>query len=70
MIEWEEWGNPLEDPAVYAYMKSYSPYENIAAQDLPARSWITPSTTPACLFVEPAKWVARSAHAPETPKSC
>ena len=36
VIEWEEWGNPLEDPEVYAYMKSYSPYENVADAALPA----------------------------------
>ncbi len=27
VIEWDEWGNPLEDPQVYEYMRSYSPYE-------------------------------------------
>ena len=36
VIEWDEWGNPLEDPEVYAYMKSYSPYENVADQRYPA----------------------------------
>ena len=30
VTEWEEWGNPLADPEVYAYMKSYTPYENVA----------------------------------------
>ena len=25
VIEWEEWGDPLHDPEVYAYMKSYTP---------------------------------------------
>ena len=35
MIEWEEWGDPLHDPEVYAYMKSYTPYENVAAIDYP-----------------------------------
>ncbi len=35
VIEWEEWGNPLEDPEVYEYMRSYSPYENVAAQQYP-----------------------------------
>ncbi|WP_068123966.1 S9 family peptidase, partial [Nocardioides massiliensis] len=32
VIEWEEWGNPVADPETYAYMKSYTPYENIAAR--------------------------------------
>ncbi|MCU1485622.1 MAG: Oligopeptidase, partial [Actinomycetia bacterium] len=29
VTEWEEWGNPLESAEVYAYMKSYAPYENV-----------------------------------------
>lgn len=29
VIEWDEWGDPLHDPEVYAYMKSYSPVENV-----------------------------------------
>ena len=29
VVEWEEWGNPLDDPAAYALMKSYAPYENV-----------------------------------------
>src|SRR5262249_17221689 len=33
--EWEEWGDPLHDPDVYAYMKSYSPYENVRDQVYP-----------------------------------
>ena len=35
VIEWEEWGDPLHDPEIYAYMKSYSPYENVRADELP-----------------------------------
>ena len=35
-IEWDEWGDPLHDPEVYAYMKSYTPYENISRPGLPA----------------------------------
>ncbi|MBA3282163.1 MAG: S9 family peptidase, partial [Acidimicrobiia bacterium] len=29
VTEWEEWGNPLADPLVYACMRSYSPYDNV-----------------------------------------
>lgn len=29
VTEWDEWGDPLHDSAVYAYMKSYTPYENV-----------------------------------------
>ncbi|HET6192343.1 MAG TPA: S9 family peptidase, partial [Trebonia sp.] len=36
VTEWEEWGDPLHDPAVYAYMKSYTPYENVSAAAYPA----------------------------------
>ena len=35
VIEWEEWGDPLHDPEVYAYMKSYTPYENVEAKRYP-----------------------------------
>ncbi len=35
VIEWDEWGDPLHDPEVYAYMKSYTPYENIGATRYP-----------------------------------
>jgi len=59
VTEWEEWGNPLADPEVYAYMKSYSPYENIAAADYPAILAITSLNDTRVLYVEPAKWVAK-----------
>ena len=35
VTEWEEWGDPLHDPEVYEYMKSYTPYENVAPVDVP-----------------------------------
>ncbi len=59
VIEWEEWGNPLEDPEVYAYMKSYSPYENVEAKDYPAILAETSLNDTRVLYVEPAKWVAK-----------
>ncbi|WP_254205646.1 S9 family peptidase [Nocardia alni] len=59
VIEWDEWGNPLEDPAVYEYMKSYSPYENVRAADYPAILAITSINDTRVLYVEPAKWVAK-----------
>lgn len=57
--EWEEWGNPLHDADVYQYMKSYSPYENVAALDYPAILATTSLNDTRVFFVEPAKWVAR-----------
>jgi oligopeptidase B len=62
VVEWEEWGNPLADPEVYAYMKSYSPYENVAAGDYPAILATTSLNDTRVLFVEPAKWVAALRH--------
>lgn len=59
VIEWDEWGNPLEDPEVYAYMKSYSPYENVGAHPYPAILAVTSLHDTRVMYVEPAKWVAR-----------
>jgi oligopeptidase B len=59
VIEWDEWGNPLADKDVYEYMKSYSPYENVAAKDYPAILAITSINDTRVLYVEPAKWVAK-----------
>ena len=59
VTEWEEWGNPLESPDVYAYMKSYSPYENVAPHDYPAILAVTSLNDTRVLYSEPAKWVAR-----------
>jgi oligopeptidase B len=59
VIEWEEWGNPLEDPHAYAYIKSYSPYDNVEPKHYPAILAITSLNDTRVLFVEPAKWVAR-----------
>jgi oligopeptidase B len=57
--EWEEWGNPLESPEVYAYMKSYSPYENVAKGRYPAILAVTSLNDTRVLYHEPAKWIAR-----------
>ncbi|GAB2643151.1 S9 family peptidase [Kribbella swartbergensis] len=59
VIEWEEWGNPLEDRKVYEYMKSYSPYENVTAQEYPRILAITSLNDTRVFYVEPAKWVAK-----------
>jgi oligopeptidase B len=59
VTEWEEWGNPLESPEVYAYMRSYSPYENVTAVDYPAILAVTSLNDTRVLYHEPAKWVAR-----------
>jgi oligopeptidase B len=58
-LEWEEWGNPITDPEVYHYMKSYSPYENVRPVAYPAIAAVTSLNDTRVLYVEPAKWVAR-----------
>ncbi len=59
VTEWEEWGDPLHDPAVYEYMKSYTPYENVAAASYPAIFALTSLNDTRVLYHEPAKWTAR-----------
>lgn len=59
VIEWDEWGDPLHDPEVYAYMKGYSPYENVVEQRYPRILAVTSLNDTRVLYVEPAKWVAR-----------
>lgn len=56
-LEWEEWGNPITDPAAYAYMKSYSPYENVREAAYPKIAAVTSFNDTRVLYVEPAKWV-------------
>lgn len=60
VTEWDEWGDPLHDPEVYAYMKSYSPYENVRdGVRYPRILAVTSLHDTRVLYVEPAKWVAR-----------
>jgi oligopeptidase B len=56
--EWEEWGNPQE-PAAYARMKAYSPYDNVRAVDYPAILATSGLNDPRVSFWEPAKFVAK-----------
>ncbi|HSS68280.1 MAG TPA: S9 family peptidase [Nocardioidaceae bacterium] len=58
-IEWDEWGDPLHHADVYAYMKSYTPYENIRDCAYPAIYAITNINDTRVYYVEPAKWVAK-----------
>ena len=56
--EFDEWGNPKEKK-FYDYMLSYSPYDNVAAQDYPAMLVVTGLWDSQVQYYEPAKWVAR-----------
>ena len=59
-IEWEEWGNPT-DPAYFAYMRSYAPYENVPddASGYPEMLITAGLNDPRVGYWEPAKWVAK-----------
>ncbi|MDR6868625.1 oligopeptidase B [Microbacterium resistens] len=60
VIEWDEWGDPLHDAEAYAYIKSYSPYENVReGAAYPPILAVTSLNDTRVLYVEPAKWVAR-----------
>lgn len=56
--EFDEWGNPNE-AAAYAYMKSYSPYENIERKEYPNMLVTTGLHDSQVQYFEPAKWVAK-----------
>ncbi|HEX5226996.1 MAG TPA: S9 family peptidase [Bryobacteraceae bacterium] len=56
--EYEEWGNP-EDPEYYKYIRSYSPYDNVAAQNYPSMLVTAGLNDPRVSYWEPAKWVAK-----------
>ena len=57
-LEYDEWGNPNE-AAAYAYMLSYSPYDNIRRQPYPAMLVTTGLWDSQVQYYEPAKWVAK-----------
>ena len=66
VTEWDEWGDPLHDPEVYRYMKSYTPYENAPeSPDDPRVAYFpkilitTSMNDTRVLVVEPLKWMAR-----------
>ncbi|GAC56898.1 protease II [Gordonia hirsuta DSM 44140 = NBRC 16056] len=58
VIEWDEWGNPLDDAQAYAYIRSYSPYENVRPLPYPAMLILNSFHDTRVLFTEAAKWAA------------
>jgi oligopeptidase B len=56
--EYEEWGNPNE-PEAFAYMLSYSPYENLKPGRYPAILDKTSLNDSQVMYWEPAKYVAK-----------
>jgi oligopeptidase B len=58
ITEWDEWGDP-RDPAMRAYLRSYSPYDNVPDGPRPGLLVTGSLHDPRVLIHEPAKWVAR-----------
>ena len=57
--EWPEWGNPIESAEDFKTILSYSPYDNVSAQEYPAILAMGGLTDPRVTYWEPAKWIAR-----------
>ena len=58
VAEFEEWGNP-KIKEQYDYMKSYSPYDNVAAKAYPTMLVKTSLDDSQVMYWEPAKYVAK-----------
>ncbi|TNE65209.1 MAG: S9 family peptidase, partial [Bacteroidetes bacterium] len=56
--EYSEWGNPA-NPEEYAYMKQYSPYDNVQQKAYPHLLVLTSFSDSQVQYFEPAKWVAK-----------
>lgn len=56
--EYEEWGNPNK-PDEYAYMRKYSPYDNLEAKAYPTILVKTSFNDSQVMYWEPAKYVAK-----------
>ncbi|GAY47517.1 hypothetical protein CUMW_105030 [Citrus unshiu] len=56
--EWEEWGDPRKEE-FYFYMKSYSPVDNVKAQNYPHILVTAGLNDPRVMYSEPAKFVAK-----------
>jgi oligopeptidase B len=56
--EWEQWGNP-KNPEHFAYMRTYSPYDNVEKKAYPWLLVTTSLNDSQVMYWEPAKWVAK-----------
>jgi oligopeptidase B len=56
--EWEQWGNP-QNAEAFAYLRSYSPYDNIEKKAYPWLLVTTSLNDSQVMYWEPAKWVAK-----------
>jgi len=58
VAEYEEWGNPNQK-AAFDYMRTYSPYDNVAAKAYPAILVQTSFDDSQVMYWEPSKYVAK-----------
>jgi oligopeptidase B len=58
-LEYDEWGNPMENKEHYEYMMSYSPYDNIRAAEYPNILLTGGFHDPRVPYWEPAKFAAK-----------
>jgi oligopeptidase B len=58
VIEWEQWGNPA-DKTYLDYIRSYSPYDNVARTAYPHMLVTAGLNDPRVAYWEPLKWVAK-----------
>lgn len=58
-IEWPEWGNPIEDPEAFEYIRSYSPYDQLKKGAYPPMLVTAGLNDPRVTYWEPAKYVAK-----------
>jgi oligopeptidase B len=57
VLEYDEWGNP-NDRKFFEYIRSYSPYDNVRAQDYPPMLLLSGLNDRRVQYWEPAKWTA------------
>jgi oligopeptidase B len=57
--EWPEWGNPIKDKEAFELIRSYSPYDQVAAKAYPPMLYTGGLNDPRVTYWEPAKMVAK-----------
>jgi len=62
VTEWEEWGNPIEDEAIYEVMRSYSPLDNVGPRPYPSVLATAGLNDTRVSYWEAAKWVQELRH--------
>jgi oligopeptidase B len=58
-VEWDEWGNPIKDKAIFDAIRAYSPCDNVTAKVYPPILATAGLRDPRVIYWEPAKWIAR-----------